>query len=34
LQQPPALAGFFIRWLYQDEPVTVGTVVVEEQRIG
>jgi aquaporin Z len=29
-----ALAGFFTRWLYQDEPVTVGTVVVEEQRIG
>ena len=29
-----ALAGFFTRWLYQDELVTVGTVVVEEQRIG
>ena len=29
-----ALAGFFTRWLYQDELVAVGTVVVEEQRIG
>ena len=29
-----ALAGFFTRWLYHDEPVTVGTVVVEETRIG
>src|SRR5277367_5619267 len=29
-----ALAGFFTRWLYQDEVVTVGTVVVKEQRIG
>jgi len=28
-----ALAGFFTRWLYQDELVTVGTVVVEEQRV-
>lgn len=28
-----ALAGFFTRWLYHDELVTVGTVVVEEQRI-
>jgi aquaporin Z len=29
-----AIAGFFTRWLYHDELVTVGTVVVEEQRIG
>jgi aquaporin Z len=29
-----ALAGFFTRWLYRDELVAVGTVVVEEQRIA
>ena len=29
-----ALAGFFTRWLYQQEVVTVTTTVVEEQRIG
>jgi aquaporin Z len=29
-----ALAGFLTRWLYQDQLVTVDTVVVEEQRIG
>jgi aquaporin Z len=29
-----ALAGFLTRWLYQDELVTVDTVVVEQQRIG
>ncbi len=29
-----ALAGCFTRWLYHGELVTVGTVVVEEQRIG
>src|SRR5277367_1420077 len=29
-----ALAGFFTRWLYQDEVVTVGTVVVEETRVN
>ncbi len=29
-----ALAGFFTRWLYQQEVVTVATTVVEEQRIG
>jgi aquaporin Z len=29
-----ALAGFFTRWLYREELVAVGTVVVEEQRIG
>jgi len=29
-----ALAGFFTRWLYQRELVTVATTVVEEQRIG
>ena len=29
-----ALAGFFTRWLYQDELVTVDTVVVEQTRIG
>ncbi len=29
-----ALAGFFTRWLYQDELGTVDTVVVEQTRIG
>jgi aquaporin Z len=29
-----AIAGFFTRWLYRDEPVTVGTVVVEQERIA
>jgi aquaporin Z len=29
-----AIAGYFTRWLYQDEIVTVTTTVVEEQRIG
>jgi aquaporin Z len=29
-----ALAGFFTRWLYRDELVTVDTVVIEETRIG
>ncbi len=29
-----AIAGFFTRWLYQAELVTVDTVVVEQQRIG
>lgn len=29
-----AIAGFFTRWLYHDELVTVGTVVVEEERIA
>jgi aquaporin Z len=29
-----ALAGYFTRWLYQEEVVTVTTTVVEEQRIG
>ena len=29
-----AIAGFLTRWLYQDELVTVDTVVVEQQRIG
>jgi aquaporin Z len=28
------LAGFLTRWLYQDEIVTVDTVVVEEQRLA
>jgi aquaporin Z len=28
------LAGFLTRWLYQDELVTVDTVVVEEQRLA
>ena len=28
------LAGFLARWLYQGEPVTVDTAVVEEQRVG
>jgi aquaporin Z len=28
------LAGFFTRWLYRDELIAVGTVVVEEQRIA
>ena len=27
-----AIAGFLTRWLYQDELVTVDTVVVEQQR--
>jgi aquaporin Z len=29
-----ALAGFLTRWLYQEEPVAVQTVVVEETRIA
>jgi aquaporin Z len=29
-----ALAGFLTRWLYQDQLVTVDTVVVEETRIA
>jgi len=29
-----ALAGFFTRWLYQAELVTVDTVIVEEQRLA
>ena len=29
-----AIAGFLTRWLYHDELVTVGTVVVEEERIA
>ena len=29
-----ALAGLFTRWLYQDELVTVQTVVVEERQIA
>jgi len=29
-----ALAGFLTRWLYHDELVAVGTVVVEEERIA
>src|SRR6202012_996718 len=29
-----AVAGFFTRWLYQTEFVTVETVVVEEQRLA
>jgi aquaporin Z len=29
-----AFAGYFTRWLYQGERVTVETVVVEEQRIA
>jgi len=28
------LAGFLTRWLYHDELVAVGTVVVEEERIA
>ena len=28
------LAGLLTRWLYQDEVVTVDTLVVEQQRIG
>ncbi|HKM72541.1 MAG TPA: hypothetical protein VJX94_21195 [Stellaceae bacterium] len=27
-----AVAGFFTRWLYQDELVAVQTVVVEEEQ--
>ncbi|HEY1258499.1 MAG TPA: aquaporin Z [Stellaceae bacterium] len=29
-----AIAGFFTRWLYRDELVTVETVVVEHERIA
>lgn len=29
-----AAAGFFTRWLYQDELVAVRTVVIEEQQIA
>ena len=29
-----ALAGFFTRWLYQDELVAVQTVVVEERQVA
>ena len=29
-----AIAGFFTRWLYQQEEVTVDTTVVEQTRIG
>ena len=29
-----AMAGFFTRWLYQDELVVVQTVVVEEEQIA
>jgi aquaporin Z len=28
------IAGFFTRWLYHDEPVTVDTTVIEETRIA
>jgi aquaporin Z len=29
-----AVAGFFTRWLYRGEIVTVDTIVVEEQRVA
>jgi aquaporin Z len=29
-----AIAGFFTRWLYYEEPVLVSTAVVEERRIS
>jgi aquaporin Z len=29
-----AVAGFFTRWLYHDELVTVETIVVEEERVA